>query len=124
MFLKRNYDKLLKLVGKKKEQERLNLGCRCPQGHTDGLENTEPLQVSKQRHEMIGFGFRKLILVVGGKKDGLDEDQMKNRQFGREAPERFWWGIKGGLNSSQGGRESQGDQIWEIQNTAQIETSK
>ena len=39
---------------------------------------------------MIGFGFRKLILIVEGKKDGLDEDQMKNRQVGREAPERFW----------------------------------
>ena len=38
----------------------------------------------------IGFGFRKLILIVEGKKDGLDEDQMKNRQVGREAPERFW----------------------------------
>ena len=73
---------------------------------------------------MIGFGFRKFILIVGGRKDGLDEDQMKNRQVGREAPERFWWGIKGGHNSSQDGRESQGDQIWEIQNTAQIGTSK
>ena len=69
MFLKRNYDKLLKSVGKKKkEQERPNLGCRCPQGHTDGLENTEPLQGSKQRYEMIGFGFRKFILIVGGEK--------------------------------------------------------
>ena len=72
----------------------------------------------------IGFGFRKLILIVEGKKDGLDEDQMKNRQVGREAPERFWRGVKGGLHSSQGGRESHGGQIWAIQNTAQIETSK
>lgn len=44
----------------------------------------EPLEGSKQRNETRAFGFRKLILMGRVKKkkiDGLDEDQMQNREM-------------------------------------------
>lgn len=44
----------------------------------------EPLEGSKQRNEIRVFGFSKLILMgrvkKKKKKDGLDEDQMQNRE--------------------------------------------